>query len=98
MYYFRNPNTTFPCYTGVELRQKENDSRITFLRRFRTSQSDCAVHARARALTVSCNEEFNMFVKHNTEMQGTLSEMCQNPAYNEYAHKLEKPEKSPEHF
>ena len=41
-----------------------------------------------------------MFVyatKHNTEMQGTLSEMCQNPAYNEYAHKLEKPEKSPEH-
>ena len=26
-----------------------------------------------------------------------LSEMCQNPAYNEYAHKLEKPEKSPEH-
>ena len=41
-----------------------------------------------------------MFVyatKHNIEMQGTLSEMCQNPAYNEYARKPEKPEKSLKH-
>ena len=39
MYYFRYPNTTFPCYIGVELRQKKNDSRITFLCRLRMSQS-----------------------------------------------------------
>ena len=41
-----------------------------------------------------------MFVqtkKHNTEMQRTLSNMCQNLAYNEYAGKPEKPEGSLQH-
>ena len=41
-----------------------------------------------------------MFVytkKYNTKMQRTVSNMCQNPAYNEYARKPEKPERSLKH-
>ena len=30
-------------------------------------------------------------------MQRTVSNMCQNPAYNEYARKPEKPERSLKH-
>ena len=37
-----------PCYIGVELRQKKEYLRITFLRKLRTNQSDFAVDARAR--------------------------------------------------